>query len=54
MKELFENFRQYLDADDDEVVGLSYSQMVQELNKKMPRRPYCRIECFIALLMLDV
>lgn len=37
MKELFENFRQYLDTDDNEVVGLSYSQMVQELNKRMPR-----------------
>jgi hypothetical protein len=37
MKDLFENFRQYLDADDNEVMGLSYSEMVQELNKKMPR-----------------
>ena len=37
MINLFERFRQYLDDVEDEVIGLSYSQMVQELNKKMPR-----------------
>ena len=37
MNNILENFRRYLDTDESAVVDLSYSEMVRELNKKMPR-----------------
>ena len=35
MKLILENFRQYLDADEDTLTGLSFQEMSQALNSSM-------------------